>query len=135
LLYPYVWGICLTVFFSYLFGKVLCYGMVFSFLIKNLNFLALMSLSHIMLHIGLTFPAVITNAISGAPIRLPHGNNVYLLLQWLLKLQTASLCIGILMALLKLILWDIGPPLWLGHMEERFNHMYRNSELLLLISI
>jgi hypothetical protein len=37
------------------------------------------------------------------PIREPHGNNVCLLLQWLLMLQDISLCIGLIMAILKLI--------------------------------
>jgi hypothetical protein len=37
LLYLYVWGICLTVSLSCLFGKVLCYGIVLSLLIKKLE--------------------------------------------------------------------------------------------------
>jgi hypothetical protein len=71
--------------------KSACCGMVLSFLIKKQNFLALMPLSYIMLHIGLTFSAVMTNEIPGIPIREPHGNNVYLLLQWLLMLQSCVL--------------------------------------------
>jgi hypothetical protein len=69
-----------------------------------------MLLNHIMLHIGLTFSVVTANAIPGAPIRKPHGKSVYLLLQGLLMLQATSLCIGVIMALLKRILWGIGPP-------------------------
>jgi hypothetical protein len=67
------------------------------FLDKKLEFSALMPLNHIMLHIGLTFPTVMTSAIPGAPIRKSHGNNVYLLLQWLLMLQATSLCMGLIM--------------------------------------
>jgi hypothetical protein len=37
-----------------------------------------------------------------------------LLLQWLLILQAASLCIAPLMALLKLILWSTGPTPFVG---------------------
>jgi hypothetical protein len=69
------------------------------FLDKKLEFLASMPLNHRTLHIGLTFPTIMTNTIPGAPIREPHGNNVYLLLQWLLTLQATSLCIGLTMAL------------------------------------
>jgi hypothetical protein len=81
LLYPYVWGICFIVSLSRPLGKVLHYGMVLSFLIKKLEFFGFNATEPLMLHTGLTFPAVMTNAIPGAPIREPHGNNVYLLLQ------------------------------------------------------
>jgi hypothetical protein len=135
LLYPYVWGICLIVSLSRPFGKVLCYGMVLSFWIKKLELFGFNATEPYMLHTGLTFPAVMTSAIPGTPIREPHGSNVYLLLQWLLMLQATSLGIGLIMALLKLILWGIGPPLWWDQMKERFSQIYGSSELLLLISI
>jgi hypothetical protein len=76
-----------------------------------------------------------TNAIPGTPIREPHGNNVYFLLQWLLMVQATSLCTGPIMALLTLILLGIEPPLWWDQTEEPFDQIYGNSELLLLISI
>jgi hypothetical protein len=71
---------------------------------KNLQFLVLMPANLIMLHISLTFPTVMTNTIPGTPIREPHGNNVHLFLQWLFLLQATSLCIDLIMTLLKLIL-------------------------------
>jgi hypothetical protein len=79
-----------------------------------------------MLHIGFTFPAVMTNTIPGTSIREPHGNNIYVLLQRLLMLQASSLCLGLIMALMKLIIQGIGPPLLWGLREEPFNRICGN---------
>jgi hypothetical protein len=46
------------------------------FLDKKLEFFSFNAMSHIIVEIGLTFPAVMTKAIPGTPLREPHGNNV-----------------------------------------------------------
>jgi hypothetical protein len=88
------------------------------FLDKKLDFLGFNAIEPYNATHWLTFPTVMTNTIPGTPIRELHANNVYLLLQWPLMLQATSLYIGLIMALLKLILWGIGPPFWWNQIEK-----------------